>query len=139
MKQLLNLHTRLIKLVTIVCVLLASGCAVIHFENGEVAPDPNADKFFYGWFGEDESTVDPGSSIRFNKWYHHSFYQIAEINNPLDLSRECPGLEWNQITTNTNPFKVVIGLLDNAILIPAASAGIDLWSPWGIEYSCRYQ
>lgn len=116
-----------------------SGCAVIHFENGEVVPDPYADNVFGSFFENQEAPLDPGNSFRFAKWYHHGFYQIAEINNPLDFSRVCAGLDWNQVTTKTSPFKVIVGLLDNAILIPAASAGIDLWSAWGIEYSCRYQ
>lgn len=116
-----------------------SGCAVIHFENGEVIPDPYADNFFGDFFEDEAENLDPGNSFRFDKWYHHGIYQLAEINNPLDLSRVCSGLDWNQVTTGTTPFKVIVGLLDNAILIPASSAGIDLWSAWGIEYSCRYQ
>lgn len=117
-----------------------TGCAVIHFENGEVISDPNDRGIMAAVFGSDEPpAVDPGSSIRFEKWYHHGFYQIAEISNPLDLNRVCTGLDWNQVTTSTDPIDVLLGLLDNAILIPASSAGIDLWSHWSMEYSCRYQ
>lgn len=117
-----------------------SGCAVIHFENGEVVADPNERSFFEALFGEEKTpSIDPGSSIRFDKWYHHGLYQIAEISNPLDLNRVCTGLDWNQVTTKTGPIDTIVGLIDNIILIPAASAGIDLWSHWSMEYSCRYQ
>ena len=117
-----------------------TGCAVIHFENGEVSPDPNDHGLIGNIFGSDKpEAIDPGSSIRFEKWYHHGFYQIAEISNPLDLNRVCTGLDWNQVTTGTGPIDTLISLIDNIILIPASSAGIDLWSHWSMEYSCRYQ
>jgi hypothetical protein len=117
-----------------------SGCAVIHFENGDVIADPNDRSLFDSVFGEEKvPSIDPGSSIRFDKWYHHGFYQIAEISNPLDLNRVCTGLDWNQVTTKTGPIDTLVSLIDNIILIPAASAGIDLWSHWSMEYSCRYQ
>jgi hypothetical protein len=131
--------TILARLLVILAFIQLSACAVIHFENGDVTADPFADNFFGDYFVSDEEKLDPGNAYRYQKWYHHSFYQIAEINNALELSRVCAGLEWNQITTETSPLKMIIGLLDNALLIPASSAGIDLWSAWGIEYSCRYQ
>lgn len=130
---------RVTRLLLIFMLLNFSGCAVIHFDNGEVTPDPFDDNFFGDYFVDDDEKLDPGNSYRYAKWYHHSIYQIAEINDPLDLSRVCPGLEWNRVTSETSPLKVLIGLVDNAVLIPASSAGIDLWSVWGIEYSCRYQ
>ena len=128
------------------CLILAilalnlSGCAVIHFENGDVISDPNDHGFIGNIFGNDKpEAIDPGSSIRFEKWYHHGLYQIAEISNPLDLNRVCTGLDWNQVTTGTGPIDTLISLIDNIILIPASSAGIDLWSHWTMTYSCRYQ
>lgn len=127
------------RLALLVILVQFTGCAVIHFDNGDVAPDPFAENLFGDFFVGDEEKLDPGNAYRYAKWYHHSIYQLAEINDPLDLSRVCPGLEWNRITTDTSPLKIVVGLLDNAVLIPASSAGIDLWSAWGIEYSCRYQ
>jgi len=115
-----------------------SGCAVIHFENGEVVPDPEPFSFTFGLFEDDElRTLEASSSIRYRKWYHHSLYQIAEVSNPLETSQVCVGLDWNQITTEVTPFDVVMGLLDNALLINASSAGLDLWSVWSMEYSCR--
>jgi hypothetical protein len=128
-----------LRILSMAFLLQLTGCAVIHFENGEVVPDPFEENVFGDFFVSDEEKLDPGKSYRYAKWYHHSFYQVAEINDPLDLSRVCTGLDWNKITTDTSPLKVLVGLLDNAILIPASSAGIDLWSAWGIEYSCRYQ
>lgn len=120
--------------------LQLSSCAVIHFENGDVVPDPNDHGLISNIFGSDEpEAIDPGSSIRYEKWYHHGLYQIAEVSNPLDLNRVCTGLDWNHITTNSTPISALISLIDNAILLPASSAGIDLWSYWNIEYSCRYQ
>jgi hypothetical protein len=131
---------RIISFLIVFIFLQLSACAVIHFENGEVIADPNKRNFYESMFGDDNTLeIDPGSSIRFDKWYHHGFYQIAEISNPLDLNRVCPGLDWNQITTKTGPIDALFGLLDNVILLPASSAGIDLWSYWGIQYSCRYQ
>jgi hypothetical protein len=62
---------------------------------------------------------------------------FAEISNPLEISQVCTGLDWNKVTTEVTPFDVVMGLVDNAIFISAASIGIDLWSPWSIEYSCK--
>lgn len=134
-----NTH-KLIQFLSLVLFMQFSGCAVIHFENGEVIADPNDRGIYEILFGEAKTPeIDPGSSIRFSKWYHHSFYQIAEISNPLDLNRVCSGLDWNQITTKTGPIDTLVGLIDNILLIPASSAGIDLWSHWSLEYSCRYQ
>jgi len=131
---------KILCLFTAVLYIQLTGCAVIHFENGDVVADPNDHGVISNIFGSDHpEAIDPGSSIRYDKWYHHGFYQIAEISNPLDLNRVCTGLDWNQITTETTPWATLIGLIDNIILIPASSAGIDLWSYWNIEYSCRYQ
>lgn len=136
----MNKILKVISFLTLFTCLQFTGCAVIHFENGTVIADPNDRGIYESLFGEDTPPeIDPGRSIRFDKWYHHGFYQIAEISNPLDLNRVCPGLDWNQITTKTGPIDTLVGLIDNIILIPAASAGIDLWSHWSIEYSCRYQ
>lgn len=131
---------KLISLLVVFTFLQLSGCAVIHFENGDVIADPNDSISYYTLFGDDKNLeIDPGRSIRFDKWYHQGIYQIAEISNPLDINRVCPGLDWNQVTTKTGPIEALFGLLDNVILFPASSAGIDLWSFWSIEYSCRYQ
>ena len=131
---------KMLCIITALFCLKMTGCAVIHFENGTVLPDPNDHGLIDNIFGSDKpDEIDPGSSVRYAKWYHHGFYQIAEISNPLDLSRVCTGLDWNQVTTGTSPLNTLIGLLDNIILIPASSAGIDLWSHWNMEYSCRYQ
>ena len=136
----MSVSNKLFCFFAILLCLKLSGCAVIHFENGDVIPDPNDHGLIGNLFGTYISeSIDPGSSIRYQKWYHHGFYQVAEISNPLDLNRECSGLEWNQVTTNTNPISVLIGLVDNIILFPASSSGIDLWSYWNMEYSCRYQ
>lgn len=131
---------KLISFLIVFTFLQFSGCAVIHFENGDVIADPNDSISYDTLFSDNKNLViDPGRSIRFDKWYHHGIYQIAEISNPLDINRDCPGLDWNQITTKTGPFEALLGLLDNVILLPASSAGIDLWSFWSVEYSCRYQ
>lgn len=134
------IHKRLLQALSILIFLQLSACAVIHFDNGEVETDPNERSVYERFFGEDQAdSIDPGTAIRFDKWYHHGLYQIAEISNPLDLNKECTGLDWNQVTTKTDPIDLVVGLIDNLILLPASSAGIDLWSHWDIEYSCRYQ
>lgn len=119
-----------------------TGCAVIHFENGEVAPDPDEKAFSltFGLFEDDAEQVEyDANATRYRKWYHHGVLQIAEISNPLEISLVCAGLDWNQVTTEVTPFDAVAGLLDNLLLWPASSAALDLWSPWSIEYSCRDQ
>tara|TARA_R110000850_G_scaffold114682_3_gene229589 strand:+ start:101 stop:511 length:411 start_codon:yes stop_codon:yes gene_type:complete len=131
---------KLISFLIVFTFLQFSGCAVIHFENGEVIADPNDSISYNTLFSDNKNLeIDPGRSIRFDKWYHQGIYQIAEISNPLDINRVCPGLDWNQVTTKTGPIEALFGLLDNVILLPASSAGIDLWSFWSVEYSCRYQ
>lgn len=133
-----------LKSLPLILLLLLQACAVIHFENGEVTPEPPQDKPFslasltFGLFGNDElSRIDPSNSERFRKWYHHAIFQLAELSNPMETSQVCVGLEWNQVTTEVTPFDAIAGLIDNAILLNASSAGLDLWSPWSIEYSCR--
>ena len=122
------------KIFFLTLLLSLSSCAVIHFENGEVVPDPDTFSF--------ENAIQPydiNISARHRKWYHHSLYQFAEISNPLETSQVCIGFDWNQVTTEVTPLDTVMGLLDNALFISAASIGIDLWSPWSIEYSCKEQ
>lgn len=118
-----------------------SGCAVIHFENGPVTPDPRPEQGFDWTFGfgseEPDLQYSAGSSVRYRRWYHHAIFSIAELSNPLQFSVDCAGLEWNQVTTEVTPTDFIFGLADNALLFNASSAGLDLWSPWSIEYSCR--
>ena len=129
----------LIKTLAITSLLTLSSCAVIHFENGEVVPDPEPFSFSFGMFDDELSSYDASISVRHRKWYHHAVYQTAELSNPLETSQVCVGLDWNQVTTEVTPFDVVMGLLDNAILFNAGAVGLDLWSPWSVEYSCRAQ
>jgi hypothetical protein len=129
--------TFLVRTLAFLFVFALSSCAVIHFENGEVAPDP--DSLSSEITDNELSPYDASTSTRHRKWYHHSLYQFAEISNPLEISQVCTGLDWPQVTTEVTPFDAVMGLLDNAIFISAASIGIDLWSPWSIEYSCKEQ
>ena len=114
---------------------LSQGCAVIHFENGEVLPDP--EPAFYDIFSDAPEHVDASSGKRYRRWYHHSLYQFAELSNPLEMSQVCVGLDWNQVTTEVTPIDVVVGLLDNALFYNASAVGLDLWSHWSMEYSCR--
>lgn len=113
------------------------GCAVIHFDNGEPLPPP--DTFFNSmpyWFNDEERpelrSTEPQSSM-----YHHGIFQLVEFSNALELDHICTGLEWNRVTTEVTPINLILGLADNALLGHFSSAGLDLWSPWTIEYSCR--
>jgi hypothetical protein len=121
--------------------VLLTGCSTIHFENGPVTPDPVPDQGFswtMGLFDDDPSLqYDTASSLRYRRWYHHAIFSIAELSNPLQTGIECSGLDWNQITTEVTFWDFVAGLVDNALLYNASSVGLDLWSPWSIEYSCR--
>lgn len=133
MKQLNKLLSATLLATTIA---MSQGCAVIHFENGEVVPDPVPSLFdFSSDVSEDD--LDASSGKRYRRWYHHSIYQFAELSNALETSQVCVGLDWNQITTEVTPVDVVVGLLDNALFYNASAMGIDLWSHWSIEYSCR--
>jgi hypothetical protein len=132
MKHLYRLLTRSF-LVALICAVQA--CAVIHFENGEVVPDP--EPAFYNIFADEPENLDAGSGIRHQRAYHHSLYQLAELSNALETSQVCVGLEWNQVTTEITPFDVVISLLDNVLFYHASAMGMDLWSRWSMEYSCR--
>lgn len=125
----------IISFTTIIFIALSQGCAVIHFENGEVLQDP--EPAFYDIFTGTPDNLDASSGIRYRRTYHHSMYQLAELSNALDTSEVCIGLEWNQVTTEVTPFDIVLGLLDNVLFYHASAMGIDLWSPWSIEYSCR--
>jgi hypothetical protein len=128
-----------IKTLSAILILSLSSCAVIHFENGEVIPDPDSFSFSSNDTDSELNSYAAETSIRHRKWYHHSLYQFAEISNPLEINQVCIGLDWNQVTTEITPFDALMGLLDNAIFLSAASIGIDLWSPWSIEYSCKEQ
>lgn len=126
-----------IQILTLLIITSLSSCAVIHFENGKVVPDP--DSFNFDDPQSEYDSYDAITSIRHKKWYHHSLYQFAEISNPLETSLVCTGLDWNQVTTEITFLDAVLGLLDNAVFMSAASIGIDLWSPWSLEYSCKEQ
>ncbi len=135
---------KILQLMALVCVMSLNGCAVIHFENGPVTPDPETREVMswefwsFGLLGDDQrANLDEADSLRYRRWYHHAIFQVAELSNPLETTKVCRGLEWNQITTEVTPFDAFVGLLDNALLFNASSAALDLWSPWSIEYSCR--
>ncbi|KZZ40613.1 hypothetical protein A3758_21355 [Oleiphilus sp. HI0118] len=132
------------RLTPIICAACLQACAVIHFENGPVVPDPSPDIGFDWTLGllSDSDAMpdlqyDAASSIRYRRWYHHAIFSLAEISNPLQLKVDCSGLEWNQITTEVTPTDFIFGLTDNILLYNANSWALDLWSPWSIEYSCR--
>lgn len=139
--KLYRVNQRLILLGAIVSL---QACAVIHFENGPVVPDPSPDTGFDWSFGlaSDDNALpdlqyDAASSVRYRRWYHHAIFSLAEVSNPLELKVDCSGLEWNQITTEVTPTDFLFGLTDNLLLYNANSWALDLWSPWSIEYSCR--
>ena len=138
MKQLYDLGLKL----TLLTSISLSGCAVIHFENGPVVPNPKPETSFdwsLGLFTDDMPDIqyDAASSVRYRKWYNHAIFSIAEVSNPLKTKEVCAGLEWNQITTEVTLSDFMFGLIDNALLFNANSWALDLWSPWSIEYSCR--
>ena len=121
-----------------------NGCAVIHFENADVVPSPiklhplSPEKLSFGLIESDErEQYSESDSLRYRRWYHHAVFQMAELSNPVELDRICRGLEWNQITTEVTPLDAIFGLLDNALLYNARSAGLALWALWSVEYSCR--
>ena len=135
---------RVTRALILVAILSMQACAVIHFENGAVVPDPGAQQGFdwsFGLFGDADELpriqYDAASSVRYRHWYHHGIFSIAEVSNPLQLGVDCSGLDWNQITTEVTPIDFVVGLADNLMLYNANSWALDLWSPWSIEYSCR--
>ena len=120
------------------------GCAVIHFENGDVAPSPyepsliSSETLSFGLIESSErDQFSDSDSLRYRRWYHHAIFQVAELSNPVELDQVCRGLEWNQVTTEVTPLDAFFGLLDNALLYNASSVGLDLWSLWSVEYSCR--
>lgn len=132
-----------LRLSALTLALSFSGCAVIHFENGDVIPDPQAQSplslsyLSFGLLGEPPIPMDKADSVRYRRWYHHAIFQVAELSNPVQLNEVCRGYDWNQVTTEVTPFDAFVGLLDNAFLYNASAAGLDLWSPWSVEYSCR--
>ena len=131
-------------LVAAIAIGSLQACAVIHFENGPVVPDPKPDTGFdwsLGLLSDSDAMpdlqYDAASSVRYRRWYHHGIFSIAEVSNPMQLKVDCSGLEWNQITTEVTPTDFLFGLTDNLLLYNANSWALDLWSPWSIEYSCR--
>lgn len=135
---------RLFRPILLIALLKLQACAVIHFENGEPVPDPKQVEIFsleylsFGIFGAEQfEQYGDSQSERHRRWYHHALFQLAELSNPLEITKVCRGLDWNQVTTEVTPFDAFVGLIDNALLFNASSAGLDLWSPWSIEYSCR--
>ena len=128
----------------VVASLFLQGCAVIHFENGDVVPDPIERSPFEIELLSDWSMGDTAhdqyseeDSLRYRRWYHHAIFQIAELSNPVELDDVCYGLEWNQVTTESTLTDALFGTIDNLLLINASSAFLDLWTPWSVEYSCR--
>jgi len=127
-------RSSLLRLLLLALSLKLSGCATIHFDNGKVLEDPEP---YWFEFWADDKKLTKADGLRYHRWYHHSLYSIAELSNPVQLDEVCQGLDWNRVTTYTTPLDLILGTLDNALFIPASSAGIDLWSLWSVEYSCR--
>jgi len=124
--------------------LLFAGCATIHFENGEILPDPDTtppwsiNKLSLGLLGDDPTDrLDLSEGVRIHRSYHHAIFQIAELSNPLQLNKVCRGLDWNTVTTHVTPLDALLGLADNALLYNAGAPALDLWALWSVEYSCK--
>jgi hypothetical protein len=117
--------------------LLLPGCSTIHFDHGPALPPPDTLLSSIGYWFSDEAPPERHSLPPESSLYHHGILSLIEISNPLELDLICTGYVWNRVTTEVTPVDLILGTIDNVVLAHFSSAGIDLWSPWSIEYSCR--
>lgn len=97
--------------------LALSGCAVMHFQNGDVESD------------------GPATS----KWHHNVLLSLVEVSPVVNLKANCDDKEWSMFTTKETFGSGFVGGLDNvatSLLTPRGFGGIDLWDPQVVEYSC---
>jgi len=112
-------------------VVASTGCASIAFENGQTVPEqaPMAELVF----GDHDAPEPSGAEVK-NIWHNEIIFQIAEFSAPVTTNELCPNGNWNRITTKVSPLNLLVGLIDNAIIVPPV---IDIWTPWEVEYSCK--
>ena len=94
-----------------------SGCAVMHFKNGEV-----------------ESAEPPVA-----KWHHNVLLSLVETSPVVNLKGNCDDKEWSMFTTKETFATGLLGGLDDiatSVFMPPGFGGIDIWDPQAIEYSC---
>ena len=95
-------------------IVAASGCSTMHFNNGpgQVRTDTQSE------------------------WHHTAVLSLWEVSSPVDMKQRCNGNDWTVVTTKRSFSNVVFGSVDN-ILLATKATGLDLWSPWTVEYSCK--
>jgi len=86
---------------------LLCGCSVMHFQNGDVAPE--------------------GRPIE--KWHHNVAYSLYELSKPVDMKTLCADRSWSMVTTKETLITGLAGSADSFIYV-------DLWDPQMVEYYC---
>lgn len=92
----------------------ASGCSTMHFNNGpgQVPTDTQSE------------------------WHHTAVMSLWEVSSPVDMKERCKGKDWTVVTTERSFSNMLVGSVDN-VLLAFKATGLDLWSPWTVEYSCK--
>jgi len=101
-------------IVCVVVVAAASGCSTMHFNNGpgQVSTDTQSE------------------------WHRTAVMSLWEVSSPVDMKQRCNGNDWTVVTTERSFSNVLLGSVDNILLV-TKTVGLDLWSPWRVEYSCK--
>ena len=101
---------------------LTSGCATMHFTQGEPV---------------DREAAEAQNRL-VNHWHHSMLNGTVEISKPANLYKTCRGKQWDRVTIEFQAKNGVAGVVANAaldtLLIP-----LDLlayYSPWTVEIEC---
>lgn len=96
------------KLLSVLTVVLVSGCTTIHFDKGE-----------------------PTQAKKTTQLWHHNFaLSLYEGSSVVDLSKECTSSEWSSVKTELTFINgLSSGVINNTVG--------PLWYPKTVEISCK--
>ena len=91
----------------VLMMFICSGCATIYIHNG-----------------------DTPSEVTMHEWHHNGILDLVEFSSPVELSKRCPGKEWQTVKIEKSPLCVLVDIAE-------ATITGNLYDPWVVETSCK--
>lgn len=100
--------------VLLLSVFSLSGCATVHFDNGEPQKTAMVKK----------------------KWHHNVALELVEVSKPIDPAETCEQ-QWHSVTTQHSYTGFIATGIVSYFMGPASLLTTNLWAPQQIKVECR--